>query len=70
MAQDARTMTANSSDPFLNRLVSLKKKEKRKSQVCPVGRKWRKCSSDALIDVTWRKELPFWFSLSDLMYPV
>lgn len=23
MAQDARTMTANSSDPFLNRLVSI-----------------------------------------------
>lgn len=27
MAQDARTMTANSSDPFLNRLVSYRSQE-------------------------------------------
>lgn len=72
MAQDARTMTANSSDPFLNRLVS------NRSQMCVLCRanvpkeqfvKYRNRSWGALIDVTWRG-LPFWFRSPGLMYPV
>lgn len=52
MAQDARTMTANSSDPFLNRFGL------HISQACSVWNKIRKRST-ATAD--------FWFSPSDFI---
>lgn len=66
MAQDARTMTANSSDPFLNRLVSYRVKKKQEGVICRAESRLR-CAG-------WRHSiwlsLQFSFSLSDLMCPV
>lgn len=64
MAQDARTMTANSSDPFLNRLVSHRGPE-RMEEMFPLYSR----AQLQLLDVTWRG-LPFSFGSSDFMYPV
>lgn len=67
MAQDARTMTANSSDPFLNRSVEIPAAQTRGQfraiavEALPCCAGWRQRA--------WRG-FPFWFSSSDVVYPV